>query len=106
MPSKTASSGSQSIKRVQYSAPLTGASVTIAANTDVLAVDPAGTIAALTIVLPTSPTDGQEVVIAASQIVIALTLTGTIIGTLTALAVAGFARFTYSSSAAKWFRSG
>lgn len=77
-------------------------------NSDALLINPAGTLATLTVVLPSGSgmVDGKEISIASSQIVTALTVTGTIVGTLTALAVGGFARFAYSVTSSKWFRTG
>lgn len=92
-------------KVTQYAQPTTGGSVTIAANTDVLVIDPAGTLATLTVVLPTG-IDGKDLVICSTQILTALTITGTIVGTLTTMALGGYARFIYSASAAKWARAG
>ena len=63
-------------------------------------------LATLTIVLPSSPVDGDEVIISTSQTLTALTITGTIVGTLTTLNAAGFARFFYSADSSKWFRVG
>lgn len=90
---------------VQYAQPTTGQSVTIDPTTATLMLDPAGTLATLTVVLPTG-SQGKRVTICSSQILTALTITGTIVGTLTTLALGGFAQFTYSSSASKWFRTG
>lgn len=58
----------------QYVAPATGASVTINDDTSMLVINPAATIAALTVVMPASPVDGQVVRISSSQIVTTLTL--------------------------------
>lgn len=93
------------VKSVQYAAPTAGQTVTCDGSS-VVFIDPAGTLATLTVALPAAPVNGQEVNLCASQIITALTVTGTIIGTLTTLAVAGFARFVYSSTAVKWFRAG
>lgn len=90
----------------QYAAPTTGQTVTIAAGTEVLQIDPAGTIAALTVALPSAPVNGQRCIICCSQIITVLTITGTIVGTLTSFAVGGFAQFSYSTTAAKWMRAG
>lgn len=90
----------------QYATPVSTDSITIASGVNVLLINPAGTIAALTVVLPASPINGQVCTITSSQIVTALTVTGTIVGTLTTLALGGFASFCYSSTAAKWFRTG
>lgn len=93
---------------VQRYVPLTGATLTVARAKDaVLLIDPAGTLATLTVALPTTYLEnGDTVTIATSQIITALTLTGTIVGTLTTLALGGFAKFQYSLPAAKWFRVG
>lgn len=90
---------------VQYAQPTTGQTVT-GDGSRIILIDPAGTLATLTVVLPASPVNGQECIIAASQILTALTITGTIVGTLTTMALGGFARFVYSATASKWFRAG
>lgn len=92
-------------QNVQYAAPTTGTSVTILAPTDVLLLDPAGTLLALTVVLPTGA-DGKKIKIGSSQAITTLTVTGTIVGTLAGMALAGFAEFIYSGAASKWFRTG
>lgn len=90
----------------QYAQPTTGQTVTANAGVNALFLDPAGTLVALTVVLPANPVDGQVFMMGASQIITSLTITGTIVGTLTTLALGGFARFCYSGSASKWFRVG
>lgn len=92
-------------RSIQYAVPTTGQTVT-GDGSAVICINPAGTLAALTVVLPASPFDGQECTIATSQILTSLTITGTIVGTLTTLALGGFARFVYSAQASKWFRAG
>lgn len=90
----------------QYEAPVAGATVNANAGTEVLFLNPAGTLATLTVVLPVTPVEGQDFTLATSQIITTLTITGAIVGTLTTLALGGFARFVYSAAAAKWFRCG
>lgn len=90
----------------QYSQPTAGQTVTASTGINMLFVDPAGTLLTLTIVLPASPVDGQVFNIACSQIITTLTITGTIVGTLTTMALGGYARFVYSATASKWFRAG
>lgn len=90
----------------QYAVPTTGQTVTANAGTRVLFIDPAGTLVALTVVLPAGPVEGQDFLVASSQSITTLTITGTIVGTLTTLALGGFARFVYSATASKWFRAG
>ncbi len=100
----------------QYAAPLTGASIVVANTTGKLLLDPAGTIATLTVTFPPSTAliDGQTLEIGSSNTVTALTLTagaGTTIkaSTLpTALTIsttgsAGY-KFLYKSSNTTWYR--
>jgi hypothetical protein len=91
----------------QYFTPTTGATVTIAnADFDIRVIlNPAGTLATLTVAMPSSPKDGQRVEVASSQIVTALTMSvGTINGALTTLGVNGFGAWVYDATAIKWFR--
>lgn len=90
----------------QYAQPTTGQTVTASSGVNALLIDPAGTLAALTVVLPSAPVEGQVFMMGSSQIITAMTITGTIVGTLTTLGAAGFARFCYSATASKWFRVG
>lgn len=92
----------------QYATPTTGSTVTVN-NTGYinLMLNPAGTLATLTVTLPGSPTDGDKVTVASSQIVTGLTMNGgTIIGALTTMAVGAFASYVYVSDATSWFRNG
>lgn len=99
-----------------YNAPLTGASITLTNVTKQLIVEPAGTIAALTIVMPvaTGLINGQELGICGTQIVTTLTMTA---GTGTTLANAPTAMlvpvatgagscfaFIYRSANTTWYR--
>jgi hypothetical protein len=59
---------------VVIATPLTGATITTAAADRVLYVNPAGTIAALTLLLPPAPSAGQTFQLSFSQIVTALTV--------------------------------
>lgn len=59
-----------------YNAPLTGAAVEVVANTRRLVLNPAGTIATLTVRLPPTPVDGQLFGLCTTQIVTALTILG------------------------------
>lgn len=92
----------------QYVAPTTGQTVNVNTNGYVqLFINPAGTILALTIALPGSPSDGDRLTLGSSQIVTGLTMSGgTVIGALTSLAVASFADYVYNATAASWFRMG
>lgn len=106
---------------IQYETPLTGASVTVNAagvgspaattTTGMLIINPAGTIATLTIVLPPASAlvDKQKLVISPTQVVTTLTVTpgsGTTLATTApgALAVGTPVVFTYRAADAKWYR--
>jgi hypothetical protein len=99
--------GSSSSVGSQYATPATGTTVTVLAGTTVLQLNPAGTLATLTVDLTAVKVDGHEITISTTQILTALTISGgTIVGTLTTLAVAGFAKFKYNATADKFFRVG
>lgn len=93
---------------VQQSVPTTGGTVVAAGGlVNYVLLEPAGTLATLTLTLPSSPVNGQRCVVSTTQIITALTVGGgTIIGTLTTLVLGGFAEFLYSSDSSKWFRVG
>lgn len=100
-----------------YNAPLTGASITLTNLQRRLVLEPAGTIAALTVVTPAASTliDGQLLGICSTQIVTALTLTEgtgtTMLGKATALAVpattggASCPEWIYRQSNTTWYRT-
>jgi hypothetical protein len=90
----------------QYSQPTTGTTITTNSGFGHLThvIDPAGTLAALTITLPSNPRNGAKVTYAATQAVTALTWSGGTLG----IAQAGFTAgqhltLTYVSSQGKWF---
>ena len=92
-----------------YVVPLTGFSVTITNGTQYLILDPAGNVAAGTIVLPPGPLDGESLTISASHNCTALTLTPgagqTISNTVTSLTAGVGVSFLYRSANAKWYRT-
>lgn len=97
----------------QLAAPLTGATVAVTAQTSNLVLNPAGTIAALTVTLPAASTltNGQTLKIGSTQVVTALTLTSgtgtSIVGGATAIAAAGGFELVYIESNATngtWYR--
>lgn len=57
-----------------YQTPATGFNITIPSTVDNLVLNPAGTLATGTIVMPATPIDGQRVVVSTSQIITALTV--------------------------------
>lgn len=93
---------------IQYDVTTNGATVVVADNANTLILEPAGTIAAATVTLPsTNLYDGKVVTLSCSQIVTALTLNGgTIVSALTAFVAGGVADYTYRAANAKWYRTG
>jgi len=93
------------VNSMQYSAPLTGVTVDILDPTTNLIVNPAGTIAALTLTLPPA-SDGKKFTVSSSEIITALTLTpdgsDTIKNNVTAM-TAGQA-FTFIARSGVWYR--
>lgn len=96
------------IPAVQYTTPTTGSTVTVNSSGHVrLLINPAGSLLALTITLPSGPSDGDRVDIGSTQAVTTLTMNGgTIVGPLSTMAIATFASYVYSATAASWFRIG
>lgn len=94
----------------QFAVPTTGQTVTVATGDTWLIVTPAGTLAALTITLPTDRTDGEIVRVSCSQIITSLTVGGagtTVNGAPTTLAAAnGFFEMAYTSTLNAWYRVG
>lgn len=96
----------------QFETPLTGASITVANTTGSLVLAPAGTIATLTVTMPSAPMDGQKLNISSSNTVTALTLTPsagqTISNTPTAITVSTTAAygytFIYRAANSNWYR--
>lgn len=64
------------IQQYDYQAPTTGFSYTFAAGTNVLLMNPAGTLATGTITMPSAPADGMTITISTTQEITALTLNG------------------------------
>lgn len=96
------------IPAVQYSAPTTGSTVTVNSSGNVkLLLNPAGTLATLTVTFPSSPSDGDMVQVGCSQIVTALTMNGgTIIGALGSFAVGGAGTWVFSATGSNWIKTG
>lgn len=91
-----------------------GTSSTLSTTISCVIFNPAATIAAYTLTLPTSPKNGTRIKIAATNVsggaVTALTLTpgggNTIDGAITTLAANAFAEYIYFSTLTKWVRIG
>jgi hypothetical protein len=100
----------------QYSTPLTGATTTVAAATRQVLIEPAGTIAAHTLVLPAASAlqDGQKLGFCTTQVVTALTVTAgsgtTVMNAPTAMLVpvatgaASCVTWQYYAATTKWYR--
>lgn len=90
--------------------PVTTDVIDLPNDVELAVVDPAGTIAALTLRLPVAPYDGQRVQLYFDEIVTALTMedgtgvTHTLKGALTAGTAAGFATYQFSKAALTWYR--
>jgi hypothetical protein len=90
----------------QYASPLTGTTVSVTGTGDTwLVLTPAGTIATLTVALPSAPVNKQEVAVSSSQTVTALTLSGgTVIGAPTTVGAAAPFRLRYEGVAGAWYK--
>lgn len=91
----------------QFAAPTTGQTVTVTTGDTWLLITPAGTLAMLTITLPTDRTDGEIVRVTSSQILTALTVGGagtTVNGAPTAMTANGFFEMAYSATLDAWYR--
>ena len=91
-----------------YTAPTTGQTVTVPQNglsQQNVVIEPAATLATLTLAFPASVRDGQVVSVQCTQIITALTLTGgTFVGTsVTALTAGQVLRYVYVLSQNKWY---
>ena len=101
----------------QYSAPTTGTSITVAAGTRQVVVEPAGSITALTLVMPaaTGLTEAQRLGFCTTAIITTLTITdgagASMSGKPTAMLVpvttggASCVEWIWVASAASWFRT-
>lgn len=89
-----------------YTQPSTGGTVTLAAGVYHQIIDPAGTLATLTVNMPAAPTNGQFVDVRFSQIVTALTVSGngnSIAGNPTSAAVGSQFGCIYRTTNTTWY---
>lgn len=88
--------------------PITGFSITIGNSSTVLTLNPAGTLAAGAVTMPTAPYDGMPIEIASTQIVTSFTLSPnsgqTIKNAPSALAAGVGLGYYYNASTTTWFR--
>lgn len=94
------------IQAYDYQTPTTGYSYVFAAGTQVLVMNPAGTLAAVTITMPASPSDGMTITFSSTKQITALTLNGntgqTIVGGVNSLAPYQVVSFIYRSASTTW----
>ena len=95
------------LQAYDYQAPATGFSYTFAAGTQVLVMNPAGTLATGTITMPASPSDGMTITFSSSQQITALTLNGntgqSIVGAVTFLPAKTGVTYVYRSTGTTWY---
>ncbi len=92
------------------SVPVTLGTVVMGAGTQRLIINPAGTLAVLTVTLPSSPVNGQLAAISFTQAITSLTINApggaTVVAPLTAAAIDTSIRFIYQASSTSWFPAG
>lgn len=97
------------LQSYDYQVLTTGFTYTFAAGTQVLVINPAGTLATGTITMPASPADGMTVRFSSSQIITALTVSAntgqSIVSAVTSLAVGGGAAYIYRLANTTWYRT-
>lgn len=93
---------------IQYATPILADTVVILSATNTLILEPAGTIAAATVTLPSSNLyDGKKVTICCTQVITTLTFNGgTIINGIAAFAAGGVADYTYRGANGNWYKTG
>jgi hypothetical protein len=64
------------LQQYDFQTPTTGFSYTFAAGTQVLVMNPVGTLATGTITMPSSPADGMTITFSSTEQITALTLSG------------------------------
>jgi hypothetical protein len=87
-------------------APVTGATVVMAIGQQRIIINPAGTLALLTVTLPAGPSNGQIAGMSFTQVITGLTVnagTNTVTAPPTTAAVDSTFRFIYQTSSLKWF---
>jgi hypothetical protein len=95
------------IQQYVYSAPATGFSYTFPAGINVLVLNPAGTLATGTIIMPASPADGMTITFSSTQTITALTVNAnagqSIVSAPTKLPAGQSATFVYRLTGTSWY---
>ena len=94
---------------VQSFAPTTGQTISVANDTThniLVAINPSGSLLALTTAMPSTPFIGQRVYLSSNQVITTVTMTAvpTILGAISTLIVGGFATYEYDGT--YWRRVG
>jgi hypothetical protein len=85
--------------------PLTGGTVVLSAAAPYQIINPAGTLATLTITLPAAPANNQMQYVSFMQVITAATFNGgTILGAPASLAIGGTVGFVFDAGTAAWYR--
>lgn len=95
------------LQSYDYQVLTTGFTYTFAAGTQVLVINPAGTLATGTITMPAAPVDGMTITFSSSQQITALTLNGntgqSINGAVTFLPAKTAVAYVYRATGATWW---
>jgi len=95
------------IQAYDYQVLTTGFSYTFAAGTQVLVINPAGTLATGTITMPAAPSDGMTITFSSTKIITALTVNAnsgqTINNNVTTLSAGQSAAYIYRAASTAWF---
>lgn len=93
-----------------YQQPAGGATLTATAHLAAFVIDPAGPLAALSVVMPAAPNDGDEFRIVTTQAIALLTVTPaagqSVAGAPAGLGAGGAVLWQYRAANATWYRSG
>lgn len=106
------SSGGTNKTTLQYAAPTTGQTVTVAATNRFVVIVPAGTLDELTVTLPTAAqsTNGDLITVNCTEIVTTLTVGAgagaSVANAPTAFAAGGFMSFVYRTADTTFYRCG
>ena len=94
------------LQSYDYQVLTTGFSYTFAAGTQVLVINPAGTLATGTITMPAAPVDGMTITFSSSQQITALTMAGngaSLVGAVTFLPAKTGVTYVYRTTGATWY---
>ena len=95
------------LQSYDYQTPTTGFSYTFVAGTQVLVINPAGTLATGTITMPANPADGMTISFSSTQTITALTVNAnagqTINNAVNSLSAGQAVSYIYRSASTAWF---